>query len=66
MNPQTLKVEGMSCGHCVNSVEEALKNLGVTGKVNLENKTVQVDFDEGKVGLDTIKKAIENQGYEVE
>ena len=31
----TLKVEGMSCQHCVNSIEGALKEIGATGKVDL-------------------------------
>lgn len=30
----TLKVEGMSCGYCVNAVEGALKEIGASGKVD--------------------------------
>jgi copper chaperone len=66
MNTVTLNVEGMSCGHCISAVEGALKGLEAVGKVDLENKTVQVEFDEGKVSLDSIKNAIEDQGYEVQ
>ncbi|MFT9847722.1 copper chaperone CopZ [Aneurinibacillus sp. REN35] len=65
MQNVTLKVEGMSCGHCVKSVEGALKEIGAAGKVNLEAKTVQVEFDENKVSVDAIKEAIEEQGYDV-
>lgn len=65
MNNVVLQVEGMSCGHCVNSVEGALKNLGTVGKVDLANKSVSVDFDENKVTIESIKEAIENQGYDV-
>jgi copper chaperone len=61
----TLNVEGMSCGHCVNSVEGAVNNAGATGKVDLASKTVQVQYDESKVSLETIKQAIEEQGYEI-
>ncbi|NHN33391.1 copper ion binding protein [Paenibacillus agricola] len=61
----TLKVEGMTCGHCVSSVEGAVKNVGATGKVDLSAKTVQIQFDEGKLSLDKIKEAIEDQGYDV-
>lgn len=61
----TLKVEGMSCGHCVKSVEGAVSGLGASAKVNLENKSVAVDYDEAKVSLDAIKEAIEDQGYDV-
>jgi copper chaperone len=60
-----LKVEGMSCNHCVQAVEKAVKELGAEGKVNLANKEVDVRFDESQVSIDTIKEAIEEQGYDV-
>ncbi|GGA08364.1 copper chaperone CopZ [Paenibacillus marchantiophytorum] len=65
MQSVTLKVEGMSCGHCVNSVEGAVKKLGAAGKVDLSAGSVTVEFDESKVSVDTIKEAIEEQGYDV-
>ncbi|WP_336765735.1 cation transporter [Paenibacillus sp. USHLN196] len=65
MKNEVLNVNGMSCVHCVNSIEGALKSLGVQGNVNLENGTVTVVYDENKVTLETIKVAIEEQGYEV-
>lgn len=60
-----LKVEGMSCNHCVQAVEKTVKELGAEGKVNLANKEVDVRFDESQVSLDAIKEAIEEQGYDV-
>ncbi|MHC4187407.1 MAG: cation transporter [Planctomycetota bacterium] len=66
MKSVTLYVEGMSCEHCVNTIQSTLKNLNVIGKVHLENKTVQLDFDENEVSLESIRKVIENQGYEVQ
>ncbi|NQX63528.1 copper ion binding protein [Paenibacillus qinlingensis] len=65
MQNVTLKVAGMSCNHCVNSVEGALKTIGATGKVDLASGTVNVDFDENKLTQDAIKEAIEEQGYDV-
>jgi copper chaperone len=65
METLTLKVEGMSCGHCVNSVEGAVKSVGATGKVDLDAGLVTVEFDTSKVSLDAIKEAIEEQGYDV-
>lgn len=61
----TLKVEGMSCGHCVNSVEKALKDIGANGKVDLAAKKVEVEFDDSKISHQAIKEAIEEQGYDV-
>jgi len=65
MKNVTLQVEGMSCNHCVVSIEGALKELGAAGKVNLASKTVDVTFEEMAVTLEAIKKAIEDQGYDV-
>ena len=61
-----LKVEGMSCGHCVKAVTSALEELpGVTSaQVSLEGKTATVEHNE-EVSLDQMKSAIEEAGYEV-
>jgi copper chaperone len=62
-----LNVEGMSCSHCVNAVTKAVAALdGVSGvNVNLEGKTVTVDYNADQVSLESIKEAIEEEGYDV-
>lgn len=65
MQHVTLNVEGMSCNHCLNAVEGAVKSVGATGKVDLPTKKVTVDFDENKVSLEAIKQAIVDQGYDI-
>lgn len=62
-----LNVEGMSCSHCVNAVTKAVTALdGVAGvSVNLEEKTVTVDYDADEVSLESIKDSIEEEGYDV-
>jgi len=65
MATTTLKVEGMSCQHCVNSVEGALKEIGAEGKVDLKNGSVEVSYNEGSTTIEKIKAAIEDQGYDV-
>ncbi|WP_172195691.1 copper ion binding protein [Saccharibacillus qingshengii] len=65
MQTTTLNVEGMSCNHCVQAVEGAVKEVGAEGKVDLGAKTVDISYDESAVNLDTIKAAIEDQGYDV-
>jgi copper chaperone len=66
MTECTLNVEGMSCSHCEKSVKGALMNVdGVTGvSVDLTGKTVCVSHT-GAVTLDTIKKCIEDLGFDV-
>jgi copper chaperone len=67
MEKVTLNVEGMSCGHCVKAVESSVGGLnGVASvKVDLENKTVDVEFNQGEVTLEAIKETIDDQGYDV-
>ncbi len=61
-----LKVNGMSCGHCVMSIEGALNKLGVEkAKVHLKEGTVDVEFNESKFSLEDIKNEIEEVGYDV-
>ena len=65
MSQVTLQVSGMSCQHCVNSIEKALKELGADGSVDLKGNSVTVAYDESKISLDKVKEAIEEQGYDV-
>jgi len=68
MKDITLKVQGMSCGHCVNAIEESVGQLaGVEQvKVNLTDAQVNLVFDEAQVSHEKIKLTIEDQGYEIE
>lgn len=63
----TIKIQGMSCGHCVKAVTNALSGVdGVTNvKVSLEKN--EAVFDSSKdVDMEEIKKAVEEQGYKVD
>lgn len=63
----TLNVQGMSCGHCVNSIEGSVGKLdGVDSvKVHLDNGKVDVTFHSEKISLKEITEVIEEQGYDV-
>lgn len=65
METVVLKVEGMSCNHCVSAVESAVAEVGATAKVDLPGKSVTVTYDKRKVSLEKIKQAIEEAGYDV-
>ena len=62
-----LKVDGMSCEHCVKAVTKAAGSLpGVENvTVDLKAKTVAVEYDPDKSPLEKIKFEIEDQGYEI-
>ena len=63
----TLTVDGMTCSHCVQAVENAVKGLdGVSDvTISLDEKKVTVQFDEKKATVEQISEAIEDQGYDV-
>ncbi len=63
---RTIKVEGMSCKHCVMAVEKALNGIdGVTG-VNVDLDKGEVSYnDTGSVNENVVKQAIEKAGYTV-
>lgn len=67
MTTTTLTVPDISCGHCKSSIEGAVGTLTGVKKVevHIDEKTVDVDFEDGDVSLDQIIEAIEEQGYTV-
>lgn len=65
MVKKQLYVEGMSCNHCVDSIEKALKSMGVTAVVDLSTHLVTVEFEQNQISLSLIQELIEKQGYEV-
>lgn len=61
---QTFQVQGMSCGHCVGAVTQAVKSVDPQAEV-------KVDLSSGKVEVQSqqdhaaIARAIEDEGYKV-
>lgn len=62
-----LKVEGMTCQHCVETVSETVTKMEGVKKVdiNLEQKNVRVEYDESKTQLEDISVQIIKAGFEV-
>ena len=62
----TLKIEGMMCTHCSGRVKKALEELPgvVSAEVSHENGTAVVTMS-APVDDATLKKAVEDQGYQV-
>ena len=61
-----LKIEGMSCMHCVNTVKRALSEIdGVLEvEVSLEKRTARVKLDK-EVPFETLREAVQQWGYKV-
>lgn len=62
-----LQVEGMTCGGCVKSIQNALNTRdGVSeATADLDSATVTVDFDPGVIQESSIREAIEDAGFDV-
>ena len=62
---RTIKISGMHCQNCVNSVTRALNSLdGVSAKVSLRDNSAEVSFDRS-VEEDRLRRAVEDVGFEV-
>ncbi len=62
-----IKIGGMHCAGCVNAIQGYVSDLPGVSKVevNLANEKAALEYDQSKVKLDTIEKAIEEVGYKV-
>ncbi|XP_072294966.1 copper-transporting ATPase 1 [Eucyclogobius newberryi] len=62
----TIGVEGMTCGSCVQSIEQRIGSFpGVIHiKVSLELKNAAIFFDQNKQSPDSLSVAIEDMGFE--
>lgn len=67
MMRKVLKVEGMTCQHCVETVSEAVTKMAGIQRVDvsLEEKEVIVDFDESQTKMEDISAQIVEAGFEI-
>ena len=61
----TLKVAGMTCGHCQTRVETALAKVpGVFGAVvDLRDARAEVDYDDDTATIEELTAAVAKAGY---
>lgn len=65
MTDITIKVEGMTCMHCVMRVKKAVESVKGVQSSDVQIGTVKVTFDETAVKKEDIEQAITNAGYKV-
>ena len=63
MNRTTLKIDGMSCGHCVMSVRQALEGLDGVKVESVSVGAAAVEYDPSVASADDIVEAINDAGY---
>jgi len=64
MEKVTLKVDGMSCGHCVRAVEQALRSVEGVSLEQLAIGSATVSFDPTRTTLGALIDAVADAGYE--
>ena len=63
---QSFKVSGMTCGHCVRAVTDAIKSVDAAATVDVDLAVGRVSVGNHTVSSDRIADAITAEGYTVE
>lgn len=61
----TIKIEGMSCGHCVMRVKKAIETLGGVAEADVKIGAARVKYDESRIRREDVEAAVEAAGYTV-
>ncbi|PIQ99179.1 MAG: hypothetical protein COV66_15020 [Nitrospinae bacterium CG11_big_fil_rev_8_21_14_0_20_45_15] len=67
MPTETINVDGMSCGHCVQTIKDAVGGISAVKRVEvlLDEKEVIVDYEGGEDVIATAKAAIKEAGFDI-
>ena len=63
MTQVTLHIEGMSCGHCLNAVNQALRSVPGVEIESVQIGRAVVRYDESRTDPERIAEAIRDAGY---
>ncbi|RJR15771.1 MAG: copper chaperone [Nitrospiraceae bacterium] len=59
----TIKIEGMSCQHCVMSVKKGVDSIDGVTSSNVVIGSARVVYDSAKTNADVIAAAVRKAGY---
>lgn len=65
MAEAVMKIEGMSCQHCVMRVRKAMDELPGVTRSEVNVGMARVEYDESKIKAADLEKAVEKAGYTV-
>jgi copper chaperone len=62
---ENLKIEGMTCGHCVMHVRKELGKLPHVQVDDVQIGTARVHYDDTKISVVDLAQAVERAGYKL-
>jgi len=65
MTEIALKIDGMTCQHCVMGVKKAVDNVSGVSSSDVEVGLAKVTYDENSADKEAITAAIQGAGYKV-
>jgi copper chaperone len=66
MDMTTIKVNGMSCGHCVMAVTKALQKIAGVKNVQVSLEKGEAAFDEERpVDQSAVREAVQKAGFDI-
>lgn len=65
MKATELKIEGMSCGHCVMAVKKELSSLKGVEVDDIQIGSARIRLDEKSVPFEQLHQAVERAGYRI-
>jgi len=65
MTEATIKIDGMSCEHCVMRVRKAFETLGGIADLDVKIGSAHVTYDDSVVRREDLEAAVEAAGYKV-
>jgi len=63
---ETLKINGMSCGHCTGSVKKALEAIDGLSEITVDLEEKEASFENDGAAREKIRAAISAIGFEPE
>ena len=66
MERKTLKIDGMSCGHCVAAVRSELEKLDGVKVEAVQVGSATVSCDPSRVGTNQLVDAVADAGYDAD